>query len=62
VRSQRKEPDVKKLFIFAGMTLGGWAGWGLTERYGVMTAFLMSTVGSLVGVIVAWKAGREWMP
>ena len=52
---------MKKLLIFAGMTAGGWAGWALAERFGIMTAFLVSSLGSLVGVIVAWRIGREWL-
>jgi len=52
---------MRKAVIFAGMTVGGWIGWALTERFGIMTAFLVSTLGSLAGVIVAWKATRDWM-
>lgn len=51
---------MKKLLIFVGMTVGGWIGWALTERFGIMTAFLVSSLGSLVGVIVAWRIGRDW--
>lgn len=52
---------MKKFFIFVGMTVGGWVGWALTERFGIMTAFLVSSVGSLAGVIVAWRATRDWL-
>jgi hypothetical protein len=51
---------MKKLLIFIGMTVGGWAGWALAERFGLMTAFLVSSLGSLVGVIVGWRIGREY--
>jgi membrane protein YqaA with SNARE-associated domain len=42
------------------MTVGGWIGWWLAERFGIMTAFIVSTLGSLVGVIVGWRIGREY--
>jgi len=51
---------MKKFLIFAGMTVGGWVGWWLGERWGIMTAFIVSTLGSLVGVILAWKIGRNY--
>jgi len=47
-----------KLCIFIGMTAGGWAGWSLAENYGVMTAFLVSGVGSIVGVYLGWRVAR----
>ena len=50
-----------KLCIFVGMSVGswaGWAGWALGESGGVMTAFLVSGVGSLVGVYLGWRAAR----
>lgn len=52
---------LKKLVIFGGMTVGGWIGWALTQRLGLMTAFLVSSLGSLVGVIVAWRMVRDWL-
>ena len=47
-----------KLCIFVGMSVGSWAGWALGESGGVMTAFLVSGVGSLVGVYLGWRAAR----
>ena len=51
---------MKKLLILIGMTLGGWVGWWLGDRFGVMTAFIVSTLGSLIGVVLAWKVGRRY--
>jgi predicted MFS family arabinose efflux permease len=51
---------MKKLLILIGMTLGGWVGWWLGDRFGVMTAFIVSTLGSLIGVVLAWKVGRRF--
>lgn len=47
-----------KLCIFVGMSVGSWAGWALGESGGVMTAFLVGGVGSLVGVYLGWRAAR----
>jgi predicted MFS family arabinose efflux permease len=50
---------MKKLMIFMGMTLGGWVGSALSMRYGVMSSFLIGTLGSLIGVLVAWRLARD---
>lgn len=52
---------MKKLVIFGGMTIGGWIGWAATARFGIMIAFLVSSLGSLVGVIVGWRLVRDWL-
>jgi hypothetical protein len=41
------------------MTAGGWLGWWLGERFGIMTAFILSTLGSLGGVVLGWRIGRS---
>lgn len=49
---------MKRLLIFVGMVVGGWIGWRLGERFGIMAAFIISTLGSLGGVILGWRIGR----
>ena len=52
-----------KICIFAGMTLGGMAGsalggvfgWGMFD----IGSFLLSGLGSVVGVFVGWKIARK---
>jgi len=46
--------------LFIGATIGGWVGWWLGERFGIMTAFILSTLGSLGGVILGWRIGRNY--
>jgi membrane protein YqaA with SNARE-associated domain len=46
--------------IFIGSALGGWVGWALTERFGIMTAFIASTVGSVAGIVLGWRIGRDY--
>ncbi|MGB8169014.1 MAG: hypothetical protein WCF18_16070 [Chthoniobacteraceae bacterium] len=48
-----------KLCIFVAVNVGGWAGWSLGERWGLMTAFIASGVGSVIGVYLGWRAARQ---
>ena len=44
-----------KLMGFLGATIGSYAGWALGARYGTMTAFSLSMVGTGIGIY----AGRR---
>jgi len=50
-----------KLCIFVGVNAGGYVGWVLGEHNGLMTAFLVSSLGSLIGVYLGWKVAREYL-
>lgn len=50
-----------KLLIFVGVNLGGYAGWELGEHFGMMSAFLLSGAGSVLGVIAGWWAARRYL-
>ena len=50
-----------KLCIFIGVNVGGMIGWWLGEYVGVMTAFLVSGVGSVLGVYGGWRVAREYL-
>ena len=54
------EPPMK-LCIFIGVNVGGMAGWWLGEYVGIMTAFLASGVGSVLGVYAGWRVAREYL-
>jgi hypothetical protein len=49
---------VNKLCIFVGLTVGSTAGWMLGDRWGMEIAFVLSSVGSLLGVYLGWKLAR----
>jgi hypothetical protein len=51
-----------KLAIFVGTTIGGYLGWWAGEAvgFGFGGAFLISGVGSMVGVYAGWKVGRKF--
>ena len=42
-----------KMLYIAFSILGSWVGWALGDRFGIMTAFLLSLVGTAVGVYAA---------
>ena len=50
-----------KLCIFIGVNVGGMVGWWLGEYVGIMTAFLASGVGSVLGVYAGWRVAREYL-
>ncbi|MGD0899508.1 MAG: hypothetical protein ABR915_16875 [Thermoguttaceae bacterium] len=54
---------MSRLLIFVGMTVGGYGGWwaGASMGMGMMTTFLVSTLGSIAGVYVAWRIVRDYL-
>jgi hypothetical protein len=46
---------VNKLLAVVGATIGGYAGWALGAPMGIMTAFVVSMVGTGIGIY----AGRR---
>jgi hypothetical protein len=56
------EPYMNKVCIFVGMTVLGWIGWWIGSKLGgLMTAFVLSGVGSLLGVYVGWRINRDYL-
>lgn len=52
-----------RALMFAGMTLGGYVGWWAGEYVGLglMGAFLVSSLGSAVGVYLVWRILSEYL-
>ena len=50
-----------KFCIFVGVNVGGAIGWWLGEMNGIMTAFLLSGVGSIAGVYAGWKFAKSYL-
>jgi hypothetical protein len=52
-----------RLLMFIGMTVGSYAGWWAGESMGfeLMGTFLISSLGSLIGVFVAWKVLTDYL-
>jgi hypothetical protein len=49
-----------KLLFLVATSVGGAIGWSLGSRFGPMTAFFLSVVGSGLGVWAAVRFGREF--
>lgn len=45
--------------MFVGVNLGGYAGWELGEKVGVMTAFVGSSIGGVLGIFAGWWNPRR---
>jgi uncharacterized membrane protein YeaQ/YmgE (transglycosylase-associated protein family) len=50
---------VNKLLGFIGATIGSYAGWALGSRFGMMTAFMLSIVGTGLGIYVARRVANN---
>ena len=51
---------MNKLCIFVGLTVFSWFGWWLGAPYGMMTSFVLSSIGSLLGVYAGWKVNMMY--
>ncbi len=51
---------MRKLLILIGTTLGSAIGWWLGDKVGLMTAFVLSMVGTGVGMYFGIKYAREY--
>ncbi len=54
---------MNRLLMFTGMTVGGYVGWWAGEYVGLglMGAFLVSSLGSLAGIYVAWRIMTDYL-
>ena len=50
---------MSKVMVFIGATVGGWIGWFAAERFGFMTAFIVSIFGTAIGVYVGRRLADE---
>jgi len=49
-----------KLFSFIGATAGGYAGWALGATVGMTTAFIISMVGTGIGMYYGRKVAQYY--
>jgi len=49
-----------KLFSFLGATVGGYAGWFAGAPVGIMTAFMLSMVGTGIGMYYGRKIAKHY--
>jgi hypothetical protein len=50
---------MNKLLAFVGATIGGYLGWWLGARVGIMTAFMVSMIGTGAGIYFARRVAKE---
>jgi len=51
---------MNRLLIFIGITVGGTIGWWAGSHVGILTAFFLSGLGSMIGVYTGWKINRTY--
>jgi len=56
----RRRNDMKKLFAFLGSTIGGYIGWYLGSPIGFMSAFVLSMLGTGLGIYAGYRAAQNY--
>lgn len=51
---------MKKLFVLVGTTLGSAVGWWIGDQVGIMTAFMLSMVGTGLGMYFGVRMARQY--
>lgn len=54
--------ELGKLLVFLGATAGSAIGWWMGAFVGGVTAFVLSSVGTGVGIYYARRFNREYLP
>jgi hypothetical protein len=52
---------MKKFFMIICLTIFSWLGWWIGAKIGLMTAYIFSVIGGMVGVYVGWKINRDYL-
>jgi hypothetical protein len=52
--------DMGKLFAFIGATIGSYAGWILGARIGFTTAFILSMIGTGLGIYYGRRIAQHY--
>ena len=53
---------MNRLLNFAGMTIGDWIGWTLGGVVSIFTAFVLSMVGTGLGLYYTQRAVKHLLP
>lgn len=52
---------MRKLLTLISVSIGGWVGWWLGARVGIMTGFFLSMIGTGLGLYVAQRFIRDYL-
>ena len=55
------ESGLSPMMVLIGMSVGGWIGWALGERFGMLVALLASLIGSAVALYFTRKLVRDFL-
>lgn len=50
-----------KLLALLGATIGGWIGWFIGAWVGMFTAFVLSMVGTGIGMYASRQITKRWL-
>ncbi|MHB1191882.1 MAG: hypothetical protein ACYC6F_02455 [Longimicrobiales bacterium] len=53
---------MRGILNFIGMTVGGWIGWQLGDAVSLFTAFVVSMVGTGLGLYAAQRVTKKLLP
>jgi hypothetical protein len=53
---------MKRLLVLVGTTVGGALGWWIGDHAGIMTAFILSMIGTGLGMYIGSRIAREYTP
>lgn len=53
---------MKGFLSLMGMSVGGWLGWALGAPISIFTAFIVSMVGTGVGLYATQRAVKRFLP
>jgi len=53
---------MKKILALIGMTAGGWMGWAVGALVSTFTAYLMSVIGTGIGLYAANRFSQRLLP
>lgn len=52
---------MRKIVMLASVTISSWLGWKLGEDLGLMTAYMLSFGGSLLGVVAGCWFNKNYL-
>lgn len=52
--------SMHRMLMFTGTTIGGLLGWWFASPAGILMAFIVSSLGSVLGLYVGWRIGRDY--
>ncbi|NIP59798.1 MAG: hypothetical protein GWO17_18010 [Gemmatimonadetes bacterium] len=61
--ASRAEGDgVNKLLMIVGMSVGGWVGWELGALVSTFVAFVVSVIGTAIGLYAVNRFSKHYLP